>query len=61
MSEKTHDHNGKEIKPIKGKNVRISDESFAKIRDFVWKKGYRLGWFGETAAREKMESESKKK
>lgn len=53
-------HNGKEVKIVKGKNVRISDKSFDKIRKFVWGKGYRLGWFYEQAALEKMNNEIEK-
>ncbi len=51
------DHNGKEIKPVVGQNVRISTNVYDKARRFAWKKGYRIGKFFESAVLERMERE----
>jgi len=57
---KATDHNGKEIKSYKGMNVRIPQKSYDKLRKFINTKGWRVGWFFEAAALEKMENEIQK-
>lgn len=54
------DHNGKELKKSEGSNVRITPKSYDKLRKFIYSKGWRIGWFFETAALEKMEAELQK-
>jgi hypothetical protein len=56
------DHNGKEIKTYAdGQNVRISRKTYDKLRKFIHDNGWKIGWFYETAAIEKMEKEIKNK
>lgn len=40
-----------------GKNIRISDPAFDKIKEFVDDNGLKLGKFVEIAALEKLEKE----
>lgn len=54
------DHNSKEMKKSEGNNVRISTKSYEKLRKFIYSKGWRLGWFFEQAAIEKMQQEIEK-
>jgi len=42
-----------------GKNVRISDSTFDKIKIYVDEKGLKLGRFVEDAALEKLQKEKK--
>jgi hypothetical protein len=46
-------------KYYKGKNVRISDAAFDKIKVFVDEKGLKLGRFVEDAVLEKLQKEKK--
>jgi hypothetical protein len=57
---KVTDHNGKAIKQYEGNNVRIPPKSYEKLRKFIYAKGWRIGWFFEQAALEKMEHELQK-
>ncbi len=51
------DHNGKEIKVQKGKNVRISDKSHKTLAAYCKKKGYNLGAFCDKGAINQMKTE----
>jgi len=57
---KVNDHNGKELKKYEGHNVRIPPKSYEKLRKFINLKGWKIGWFFEQAALEKMEIELQK-
>lgn len=57
---KGYDHNGKERNIPDTQNVAISKKSYHKIRTFAYSKGWRIGWFFEQAALEKMETELQK-
>lgn len=50
----TTDHNGKEIKKAKGKNIRISEPAWNKIRKYCAKQGILIGTFVEKAALSKI-------
>lgn len=50
----------KKKKEYDGKNVRISDEGFEKIKLFVDEKGLKLGRFVEDAAIEKIQAQTAK-
>lgn len=56
-TEKLTDHNGKEVKVTKGKNIRFTDKSHSTLVKFCRKKGYHLGAFCELGALEKMRNE----
>lgn len=49
---KTNDHNGKEIKQSNGKNIRVSEYGWNKIRKFCFQKGFKMGKFTEESALE---------
>jgi hypothetical protein len=55
-----YDHNGKEVKKQATQNVAIPKKSYHKLRSFAYSKGWRIGWFFEQAAIEKMENEIQK-
>jgi len=57
---KATDHNGKELRVYQGMNVRIPNKSYDKLRKFIYSKGWKISWFFETAAFEKMENEIQK-
>lgn len=57
---KVAERNGKELKKHDGNNVRISPKAYDKLRKFIHAKGWKIGWFFETAAIEKMENELQK-
>lgn len=54
---KITNHNGKEIKINKGKNIRFSDESHKRLSEYCRLKGYNLGAFCEMGALQRMETE----
>lgn len=47
-------HNGKEIKIAKGKNIRFSDKSHKLLSAYCRTKGYNLGAFCEIGALDRM-------
>lgn len=47
----------KKKKNYNGRNVRLSDEAFEKIKAFVDLKGWKLGRFVEDAAIEKLQKQ----
>lgn len=49
------------IEPTGCKSIRISDEAFNQIKEFVDIKGWKLGRFVEDAAMEKLKTEKEKK
>lgn len=49
----------KKKQPYSGKNVRISETAFYKIKAFVDEKGWKLGRFIEDAGLEKLQKEKK--
>lgn len=51
----------KKKKSYTGRNIRISDEAFNQIKEFVDIKGWKLGRFVEDAAMEKLKTEKEKK
>ncbi len=57
---KGYDHNGKERNIPQTQNVAIPKNSYHKVRKFAYDKGFRIGWFFEQAALEKMEAELSK-
>jgi Cys-tRNA synthase (O-phospho-L-seryl-tRNA:Cys-tRNA synthase) len=48
-------------RPItKGRNIRFSDSAFELLKKFCDEKGYRLGYFCESGALDKMRKEAVK-
>lgn len=60
MGNKIYNHNGKEVKKSAGKNVRISEGGWLKLRKHCIKNGLVLGAFVETAALEKIQPQKSK-
>lgn len=56
---KTYDHNGKEVKKTYGKNIRVSEDAWNKIRKFCFNKGVKMGKFTEDAALEVIKQSKK--
>lgn len=54
MGDKTYNHNGKEIVKHAGKNIRISEAGWNKIRKHCIKNGIVMGNFVEKAAIDKI-------
>jgi hypothetical protein len=52
--EKTYDHNAKEVKKTKGKNIRVSDYAWQKIRKYCKKNGIVMGTFVENTVLSKI-------
>jgi hypothetical protein len=48
------------VKKQATQNVAIPKKSYHKLRSFAYSKGWRIGWFFEQAAIEKMENEIQK-
>lgn len=57
---KIYNHNGKEIQKSAGKNIRVSEAAWNKIRKFCFNKGIKMGKFTEEAALEIIKQSSKK-
>ncbi len=54
MGNKITDHNGKEVKKNKGKNIRVSETGWNKIRKYCLSKGLVMGTFVETSSLKAM-------
>jgi len=56
-AKKTTDHNGKEIKKMNGKNIRVSESGWNKIRRYCQKNTLVMGAFVEKAAIDQIEED----
>lgn len=57
---KLHDHNGKEIKLQKGKNIRVDTSAWQKIRKHCFNNNLKMGAFVQQAALERISTKIKK-
>lgn len=61
MATKTYNHNGKQIKPANGKNIRVSTAGWEAIRRFCFDNNLVMGGFVETTALAKIAKHKPKK
>lgn len=57
---KYSNHNGKEVKVVEGKNIRVTTEGWLKIRTFCFKNNLKMGAFVESSTLKAMSSTKSK-